>query len=69
MNGILFSIIKPFLPKPIKAILAEFDRAVKPDADGVVRITLAEGAVLSTILVEEFCKWRGWPTELVIPVD
>ena len=68
MNGILFSIIKPFLPKPIKAILTEFENAIKPDADGVVRITTNEGAAIGVVVVEELCKWRGWPTEIVIPV-
>jgi len=69
MNGILFSIVKRFFPKPIKLILAEFERAVKPDADGIVRITTEEGGALGVVVVEELCKWNGWPTEIVIPVD
>jgi len=67
MNGILFSIIKPFLPKPVKVILAEIERAVKKDDDGIVRITVDEGAAIGAVAVEEFCKWKGWPTEFVIP--
>ena len=69
MNGILFSIVRRFFPKPIKRVLAEIERAVKKDADGVVRITPDEGGAIGAVAVEEFCKWRGWPTEYVVPVD
>jgi len=68
-DGILFSIVKRLFPKPIKVVIAELERALKKDADGIVRFTIDECGLVGVLAAKEFCKWRGWPTEYIVPQE
>ena len=68
-GGVIYKVGKRFLPQGAKNVLNEVEKAVLPDDDNVVRLTIDEIFAIGLAATKELCKWRGWKTEIVVPDD